>query len=172
MEYLQLIVDYKLNQELSSQLQALQSGFSSVISPLDLQLLTADELSKILCGGTHLSITELSEWCQLTQGYTTDAATIQLLWQVLRSFGEDKQAAFMQFVTGSSRVPAGGVKELNPPFTIQLVRDTANLPEAWKLPSASTCFNLLKLPPYEDFEMLESKLSLSVLEGSVGFAFS
>ena len=79
----------------------------------------------------------------------------------------------MQFVTGSSRVPAGGIKELNPPFTIQLVRGTANLPpEAWKLPSASTCFNLLKLPPYEDFEMLESKLSLSVLEGSVGFAFS
>ena len=56
---------------------------------------------------------------------------------------------------------------MRPPFTIQRV------PRSDKLPSASTCFNLLKLPDYSDSATtLPTKLRLSVVEGTTGFAFS
>lgn len=62
---------------------------------------------------------------------------------------------------------AGGFASMRPPFTIQRV------PPSDKLPSASTCFNLLKLPDYGDSSTtLAAKLRLSVVEGTTGFAFS
>ena len=61
----------------------------------------------------------------------------------------------------------GGFASMRPPFTIQRV------PRSDKLPSASTCFNLLKLPDYSDSATtLPTKLRLSVVEGTTGFAFS
>ena len=62
-------------------------------------------------------------------------------------------------------VVAGGAAALVPAFTIQKAAD------ARMLPSASTCFNLLKLPPYASTDIMNTKLKLSVNEGSVGFAF-
>jgi len=68
----------------------------------------------------------------------------------------------------------GGFASLDPPFTVQ------RLPTSDKLPSASTCFNLLKLPDYaahvahagQRVPELGDKLSRSVLDGTTGFAFS
>lgn len=73
-----------------------------------------------------------------------------------------------RLINGLTRcvLAAGGLGELEPPFTIQ------RLAGAEKLPSASTCFNLLKLPEYTELETLQQKLRLSISEGSVGFAFS
>eukprot|EP00656_Telonema_subtile_P038641 TRINITY_DN4385_c0_g1_i2.p1 TRINITY_DN4385_c0_g1~~TRINITY_DN4385_c0_g1_i2.p1 ORF type:complete len:531 (+),score=167.39 TRINITY_DN4385_c0_g1_i2:100-1692(+) len=166
-EYLGLLVDYKLNIELQPQLQAIVTGFSLVLNPMDLQLLGAEELQQVLCGQPRLDPLELQQCCALTQGYTPESGTIGLLWNVLQGFDETTQRAFLRFVTGSTRAPAGGLGELDPKFTIQRVDDTE------KLPSASTCFNLLKLPAYESEAVLEEKLRMSISEGVLaGFAFS
>lgn len=39
------------------------------------------------------------------------------------------------------------------------------------LPTASTCFNLLKLPPYQDANVLREKLLLAIKSGA-GFDLS
>jgi hypothetical protein len=41
-----------------------------------------------------------------------------------------------------------------------------------RLPSAGTCFHLLKLPAYPSYEVLEAKLLVAVRYGSEGFAFT
>ncbi len=56
-------------------------------------------------------------------------------------------------------------QDLEPPFTIQMVSDTD------RLPTASTCMNLLKLPAYQDPEALSSKL-LYALNSNAGFEYS
>ena len=80
----------------------------------------------------------------------------------------DEKAKFLQFVTGTSRVPMNGFKELygsNGPqlFTI----------ERWgnpnSFPRAHTCFNRLDLPPYESYQQLRDRL-IRAIEGSEGFA--
>jgi hypothetical protein len=96
---------------------------------------------------------------------------------------------FVQFVTGSPRLPAGavisdetesfpcleldlwcftlfsgGAAALDPPFTVQ------KAPNPKLLPSSSTCFNLLKLPPYDSLDDLSAKIRIAVNEGLHSFA--
>ena len=65
------------------------------------------------------------------------------------------------FATGSDRVPIRGLGSLN--FMIQ-----RNGPDSERLPSASTCFNILLLPSYATKEKMQQKL-LQAIEASEGF---
>ena len=61
-----------------------------------------------------------------------------------------------------------GFGELDPPFTIQVVsikRDDD------KLPTASTCFNVLKLPTYSDKRVMKQKILVAIKSES-GFEMS
>ena len=58
------------------------------------------------------------------------------------------------------------LQELDPPFCIQNVGA-----ELERLPTASTCMNLLKLPDFKDSVVLKSKL-LYAIESEAGFELS
>lgn len=63
------------------------------------------------------------------------------------------RTAFLQFVTGTSRVPSEGFKALqgyngHQKFNIHKYYDVKHLPRS------HTCFNQLDLPPYESKEIL------------------
>ena len=57
-------------------------------------------------------------------------------------------------------------QELDPPFCIQNVGA-----ELERLPTASTCMNLLKLPDFKEPKMLKTKL-LYAVESEAGFELS
>ncbi len=65
------------------------------------------------------------------------------------------------FATGSDRVPIRGLGSLN--FMIQ-----RNGPDSDRMPSESTCLNILLLPSYSTKEKLQQKL-LQAIEASEGF---
>lgn len=74
------------------------------------------------------------------------------------------RSRLLQFVTGTSRVPMNGFKELYgsngpQPFTIEKWGAPNNLPRS------HTCFNRLDLPPYESYQELKDKL-IKAIEGS------
>ena len=74
----------------------------------------------------------------------------------------------IQFVTGTSRIPVNGFKDLQGSdgprkFTIEKTGDINALPKA------HTCFNRLDLPPYKSLNVLQAKLSLAI-EETMGFA--
>lgn len=74
------------------------------------------------------------------------------------------RSRLLQFVTGTSRVPMNGFKELYgssgpQPFTIEKWGSPSNLPRS------HTCFNRLDLPPYESYQELKDKL-IKAIEGS------
>jgi len=73
------------------------------------------------------------------------------------SFSNEMRARLLQFVTGTSRVPMNGFKELygsNGPqlFTIEKWGAPNNFPRA------HTCFNRLDLPAYESYQVLRDRL--------------
>lgn len=77
------------------------------------------------------------------------------------------RSRLLQFVTGTSRVPMNGFKELygsNGPqlFTIEKWGTPANLPRS------HTCFNRIDLPPYESYQDLREKI-IKAIEGSEFF---
>ncbi|EPR57742.1 HECT-domain (ubiquitin-transferase) domain-containing protein [Toxoplasma gondii TgCatPRC2] len=90
--------------------------------------------------------------------------------QVMNELDEQQRAAFLQFVTGTSRVPLGGFKFLvgmrgPQKFSIQRAYGEN------KLPTAHTCFNQLDLPGYSSKQLLKKKLLLAITEGKEGFGF-
>ena len=85
---------------------------------------------------------------------------IQWFWEVISDLTSFDRQRFLQFVTGNSRVPCGGLKMLE--FIIQ------STPSNTALPSSHTCFNVLDLPVYTTKALLEQKLKLC-LEHDKGF---
>lgn len=58
------------------------------------------------------------------------------------------------------------LQDLDPPFCIQLVQGDTD-----RLPSASTCMNLLKLPAFNSKEQMKEKLIYAITSNS-GFELS
>ena len=97
---------------------------------------------------------------------------MQWFWRPLRSFDHAAQAKFLQFITGTSKVPLQGFANLegmNGIQRFQIHRDD-RCPD--RLPSAHTCFNQLDLPAYETYDKLRSMFSLAISECSEGFGLA
>lgn len=80
-------------------------------------------------------------------------------------FTEEQKQKLLKFATSRSRPPLFGFKNLIPNFAIH------NSGSEDRLPSASTCLNLLKLPPIENYDNLKSKL-ICAIEAEAGFDLS
>ena len=78
------------------------------------------------------------------------------------------RTAFLQFVTGSSKVPVEGFKELRGINGVQTFNIHREFQEE-RLPRAHTCFNQLDLPNYKSKDILIEKLMLAITEGKEGF---
>lgn len=79
---------------------------------------------------------------------------------------EEERRKVLKFVTSTPRAPLLGWGSLNPRFSI---RDAGS--DEKRLPSTSTCVNLLKLPIYRGKEVLREKL-LRAVEAGAGFDLS
>ena len=93
-------------------------------------------------------------------------------WRALGSFDQTDKAKFMQFVTGSSKVPLQGfaaLEGMNGAQKFQIHRDDRSTD---RLPSAHTCFNQLDLPAYETYDKLKTYLTKAIQECSEGFGFA
>eukprot|EP01050_Picozoa_sp_SAG11_P000962 SAG11_NODE_37_length_21777_cov_4.523711_12_plen_1735_part_00 len=173
-EYLDLLVEARLGGGADDgRWGALLAGLTEVVPRATLHCFCAAELSRVLGGEARVDMAQLRKHTRLTGGYGTDDATVGAFWKAVEEMAQPQRARLLQFVTGSSRLPAGGAGALEPPLTIQRVESST------RLPSASTCFNLLKLPDFCNPEgevgsasVLRAKLDLALTDGAEGFAFS
>ena len=86
--------------------------------------------------------------------------------QTLHEYGASHRAALLKFATSCSRPPLLGFAHLLPAFCVHRATD-----EEGRLPTAATCMNLLKLPPYESKEVLKERLTYAI-EAGCGFELS
>lgn len=78
--------------------------------------------------------------------YKEDDKTIIFFWDMLKDFDAQNKKAFMKFLTGSEKVPIGGLSVVK-----LIITRTADI---YKLPSVSTCSNNLFLPDYQQEEFM------------------
>jgi E3 ubiquitin-protein ligase TRIP12 len=156
------------------QFESLREGFESLFELSSLLLFYPEEMEQLFCGNSHepWTVKYLLESCRLDHGYTTDSQAIVFLFDILSSFTPDEQRMFIQFITGSPKLPVGGLRSLNPPLTI--VRKSAESNENTDdfLPSVMTCVNYLKLPDYSTTTVMRDKLMLAAREGQLSFHLS
>ncbi|XP_064639626.1 E3 ubiquitin-protein ligase TRIP12-like isoform X2 [Lineus longissimus] len=173
-EYLKLVAHWSLVEGVCRQFEAFLEGFESVFPVSHLQCFYPEELENLFCGSNSdaWEIKLLMECCRPDHGYNHDSRAIKYLFEILSSFNAEEQREFLQFVTGSPRLPVGGFKSLSPPLTIvrKTLEGTENPDEF--LPSVMTCVNYLKLPDYSTIDVMRKKLKLAAKEGQLSFHLS
>ncbi|KAF4576917.1 hypothetical protein EYR36_004901 [Pleurotus pulmonarius] len=165
-EYVKAVVAYRISERVKEQFNAFSRGLLELISWDLINVFDEREL-ELLIGG--MSDIDIDDWNKFTdyRGYEKTDQVIEWFWQCLRSWPAERKVRLLQFTTGTSRLPVNGFKDLQGSdgprrFTIEKSGDPQGLPRS------HTCFNRLDLPPYEDYQSLESKL-LFAIEETEGF---
>lgn len=173
-QYLALTVHWAALEGVRRQMEAFREGFEAVFPLAQLTLFYADELEQLFCGsGPSLwDVKSLIECCRPDHGYSHDSRAIKFLLEILSSYRAEEQRAFLQFVTGSPRLPVGGFKSLSPPLTIVRKTFEPNENPDDYLPSVMTCVNYLKLPDYSDVRVMRERLRVAASEGQHSFHLS
>lgn len=179
LRYIHLAADWHLNGRLGASSAAFAKGLAQVIPCEWLKLFNTQEVNQLLGGGENaaLDVTDMAAHAQYSGGYNKNHPTIKIFWKVLAGLSDKEQQAFMRFVTSCSRAPLGGFQYLNPPLTLHKVPCEASLlalvggKDVDRLPSASTCYNMLKLPNYRRATTLKEKL-LYAVTSNAGFELS
>lgn len=144
-EYIRLVVDYKLITSIKEQMEQFLKGFHEIIPAEVISIFNEQELELLISG---LPDIDLDDWRGHTEyhGYTQSSPQIQWFWRAIRSFDKEELAKLLQFVTGTSKVPLNGFKELegmNGVNRFNIHRDPGNHD---RLPTSHTCFNRKFLP--------------------------
>ena len=125
------------------------------------------ELQILLSGAqTPIDLDDLKKHTVYSGGYTYDHPVIQTFWEVVSQFEEVEKRKLLKFITSCSRPPLLGFKDLYPALCIQ---NAGKEPD--RLPTSSTCMNLLKLPEVYDKSLMKQKISYSINSAS-GFELS
>ncbi|VDP00473.1 unnamed protein product [Soboliphyme baturini] len=169
--------------QIKDQLKAFTAGFRSLIHPEWLQIFSADEFQKIISGEyDDIDLQDLRKNVQYFGGFHNNHPVIKWLWSVLQDdFSPEERHLFLKFVTSSSKPPVLGFSRLEPPFSIRCVEVSDDQDEGdtlgsvvrgflairkkdpvSRLPTTSTCFNLLKLPIYRKKATLRDKLRYAI----------
>ncbi|OEU13784.1 hypothetical protein FRACYDRAFT_188538 [Fragilariopsis cylindrus CCMP1102] len=172
-QYTQAVANELLNVLGAHQTRAFLRGFRDLIPVSWVRLFSAKELQKLISGDDSvrgIDVPSLKRATQYLGGYHESQPYIQDFWDILENeFSFEQQRKFLRFVTSCSRQPLLGFSSLEPFPAIQQIRlrDDEKTKNS-RLPTSSTCMNLLKLPNYDDRNLLKQKL-LAAVESGAGF---
>lgn len=132
----------------------------------------------------------MSEALKADHGFNVESRAIRDLVETMSEYSPLMRRAYLQFITGSPKLPIGGesysycmqqvylmdelegFRGLNPPLTVVRKPHEAPLTADDYLPSVMTCVNYLKLPEYSSKQVMKEKLRVAVQEGVGSFHLS
>ncbi|XP_072271473.1 ubiquitin-protein ligase E3B [Pyxicephalus adspersus] len=190
--YIHLMAHFRMHTQIKNQTAALIGGFRSIIRPEWIRMFSAPELQRLISGdNAEIDLDDLKKHTVYYGGFHGSHRVIIWLWDILANdFTSEEKAMFLKFVTSCSRPPLLGFAYLKPPFSIRCVevsddQDTGDTlgsvlrgfftirkkEPGGRLPTSSTCFNLLKLPNYSKKAILREKLRYAI-SMNTGFELS
>lgn len=195
-EYVQEVRRYYSKTALARPVSHFIQGLRYTLIPYHLRLFDARELQLVISGPEGKiweSAGDLLTVITTNHGYDKNSLVVAYFVEVVSSWDVSLQRSFLRFVTGSTRIPIGG---LRPPITVvrrsvevapgeatnQLdttnnflmddrVEVLQNLMDA-SLPTVNTCAHYLKLPNYSSKKILEERLKLAITEGQGTFSLT
>jgi E3 ubiquitin-protein ligase HUWE1 len=167
-KYVSLVCLHRMTNAISSQIKAYLDGFYELVSRDLITIFTPRELELLISGLPDIDVHDLKKNTDYVSWKATDKQ-IKWFWNVLFSLSRNQKAAFLQFVTGSSKVPLAGFGELPGMRGVQKFSLHKASGSSGALMSAHTCFNSLDLPIYNSEEELKEKLLYAIAEGGGTF---
>ena len=170
--YISYVAHHRLVAQSLRQTKAFLRGLSTIINPSWLSMFNQSELQRLVGGdSTDIDIVDLRANTQYSGVYAIgddgeEHETVKMFWDVMKELADTERRALLKYVTSTPRAPLLGFSQLSPRFSI---RDGGD--DETRLPSTSTCVNLLKLPRYKDAKTLKKKLLYAIQSGA-GFDLS
>ena len=170
--YVAWVARHRLTKQPLRQTQAFLRGLGQIINPKWLSMFNQSELQTLIGGdASEIDVEDLRLNTQYGGVYQIgddglEHPTVRLFWRVMKELDDADRRKVLKYVTSTPRAPLLGFSQLNPRFSI---RDAGN--DESRLPSTSTCVNLLKLPRYSTATTLRQKLLYAVNSGA-GFDLS
>lgn len=170
--YINYVARHRLVAQPYAVTRAFLTGLGMIIEPTWLSMFNQSELQRLVGGdSSEIDVEDLRRNTIYSGLYDIgddgqEHPTIQMFWDVMHSLEDSQRRDVLKYVTSTPRAPLLGFSQLRPRFSI---RDGGR--DTTRLPSASTCVNLLKLPTYETLELLREKLLYAVSSGA-GFDLS
>jgi len=170
-KYVSLVCQHRMTTAISSQIKSYLDGFYEMVSRDLIAIFTPRELELLISGLPDMDVHDLRQNTEY-QGYRASDREIQWFWNVMFSLSRSENAAFLLFVTGSSKVPLAGFSELQGMRGVQKFSIHKAGGSSGALMSAHTCFNSLDLPVYKSQEEMRQKLLDAISEGGGAFMFA
>ncbi|KAL5231047.1 hypothetical protein ABZP36_029823 [Zizania latifolia] len=167
-QYVSFVVDTTVRSGIARQLEAFKSGFNEVFLLSTLQVFSEAELERLICG--EQDTWDVSAFLLLEFAGISVIVLPLMFFLIIQEFGCHQRRAFLQFITGSPRLPPGGLAALNPKLTVVRKHNSNEADD--DLPSVMTCANYLKLPPYSSKDKMREKLLYAITEGQGSFHLS
>jgi ubiquitin-protein ligase E3 C len=170
--YVFYVAHHRLTSQPKLQTQAFLKGLGEIINPSWLSMFNQSELQTLIGGdASEIDVEDLRQNTQYGGVYQIgddglEHPTVRLFWKVMKELDDSDRRKVLKYVTSTPRAPLLGFSQLNPRFSI---RDAGS--DETRLPSTSTCVNLLKLPRYATATILRQKLLYAVNSGA-GFDLS
>ncbi|VDM23928.1 unnamed protein product [Hydatigera taeniaeformis] len=162
--YVHRMAMFRMYKQIRGQTASFIRGFYSIINPDWLAMFSPTELQQLISGDSvNFDLEDLKQHTKYSGGFYSNHRVITWLWDILKKdFSDEERGLFLKdmgdtlgsvlkgfFGFGSRR---GGEEQA-------------------RLPSASTCFNLLKLPNYASRATLRDKLRYAI-HCNAGFELS
>lgn len=157
LNYIHEVANFKLNQCLYLPSKHFLEGLHRIIDRKWLNMFDPFELQMLISGG-EVTV-NVEDWKNNVNygGYFDDDITVKYFWEVVEEMDSEERGRLIKFVTSVSKAPLLGFGSLSPRFGI---RNSGRYPD--RLPTASTCVNLLKLPDYQDKKLVREKLLYAI----------
>ncbi|XP_067621577.1 E3 ubiquitin-protein ligase Ufd4 isoform X2 [Eurosta solidaginis] len=161
-EYCDLLINFLLQDGIARQLEAFHNGFCEVFPLKKLAAFSPAEARMMICGEQHPQWTreDLINYTEPKLGYSKDSPGFLRFVNVLMSMTGPERKAFLQFTTGCSSLPPGGLANLHPRLTVVRKVDAGD----GSYPSVNTCVHYLKLPDYQTEEIMKERLLTATKE--------
>ncbi|XP_029720236.2 E3 ubiquitin-protein ligase Ufd4 isoform X3 [Aedes albopictus] len=161
-EYCNLTINFCLQEGIAKQLTAFHRGFCEVFPLNKLAAFTSEEIRKMLCGEQNPEWTreDIMTYTEPKLGYSKESPGFLRFVNVLMGMSASERKAFLQFTTGCSSLPPGGLANLHPRLTVVRKVDAGE----GSYPSVNTCVHYLKLPDYPNEEILRERLLTATKE--------
>ncbi|KKF95283.1 putative ubiquitin fusion degradation protein C12B10.01c [Ceratocystis platani] len=145
--YLDSMIHMTLGSGVRRQIDSFRAGFTTVFPYSALNAFTPDELVSLFGRvDEDWSLETLMDSIKADHGFNMDSRSIRNLLQLMSNLNVSERRDFLQFTTGSPKLPIGGFKALKPMFTV--------------------------LPDYSDMETMRKQLMTAIKEGQGAFHLS
>jgi E3 ubiquitin-protein ligase TRIP12 len=143
---------------------------------------TQQEIEMLVCG--QGSEADAAEWRDADflrtiiipeRGFSQNSTQFRDFVRYITEIEPEDRKVFLNWITGSNRLPAGGFAALYPRMTLnrkQKITEGVVCDPDGELPTVNTCKHYVKMPEYSTYEVLKGRFDCAARDGGNRFDFN